>query len=425
MRQGCRARCAAGILCWSGRQPGSALLVTSDLSQFGFLLFVSALVAMLTRRLHLPYTVGLVLAGMALYLFHIYINLHLSRDLIFSVFLPPLVFEAALFIHWRQFKRELPVITLLATVGVVLAATVTALGMHYALSWDWGSAIVFGTLIAATDPVSVIATFKESKVQGRLRMLIESESLLNDGTAAVAFVAVLGFLAGGHETVLSISGTLFATVVGGVLIGGAIAYLLMLLAGRTPDYLVEITFTTLAAYGSFFVAEHYHCSGVLAALTAGLVVGNFRSSGSISAAGRHALGPFWEYLAFVANSLIFLLIGAQEAEQHFQGLWIPVLVAIVLVTLGRAVAIYPLCAVFARTRLKVDPRHQHLLFWGGLRGALALALALSLPGTLPNQNAIVTITFAVVAFSVFVQGISILPLLRRLGQIKQSDCDPH
>ena len=392
--------------------------MTSDLAQLGFLLFVSALVAMLTRRLHLPYTVGLVLAGMGLYFAHVYIKWHLTKDLIFSVFLPPLVFEAALFIHWRDFKKELPVVTLLATVGVVLAAVVTVIGMHYVLVWDWGSAVVFGVLITATDPVSVIATFKASKAHGRLRTLIESESLLNDGTAAVAFVAVLGVLAGGHETVLSITGALFVTIIGGALIGGTIAYLFMLLAGRTPDYLVEITFTTLAAYGSFFVAEHFQCSGVLAALTAGLVVGNFRSSGSISAAGRYALGPFWEYVAFVANSLIFLLIGAQEAQQHFKGVWIPVLLAISLVTLGRAATIYPLCALFARSRLKVDMRHQHVLFWGGLRGALALALSLSLPEDLPRRDLIVVITFAVVAFSVFAQGLTIPPLLRRLGQIK-------
>jgi len=391
--------------------------MTSDVTQLGFLLFVSALVAMLSRRVHLPYTVGLVLAGMGLYFSHYYLKWHLTRDLIFSVFLPPLVFEAALFIDWKEFKRELPVVTLLATVGVVLAAAVTALGMRYVLGWDWGSALIFGVLIAATDPVSVIATLKESKVSGRLKILIESESLLNDGTAAVAFVAVLGILAGGHDTVLSISGALFVTIIGGILIGGITSYLLMLLAGRTPDYLVEITFTTLAAYGSFLISEHYHCSGVLAALTAGLVVGNFRSSGSISAAGRHALGPFWEYIAFVANSLIFLLIGAQEAQQDFSGLWLPVLVAIVLVTLGRAVAIYPVCVLFVGTRLKVNMRHQHLLFWGGLRGALALALALSLPGEFPHHNGIVLITFAVVAFSVFAQGLTITPLMRRLGQL--------
>src|SRR5271166_4419367 len=157
----------------------------SDLSQLGFLLFVSALVAMLMRRVRLPYTVGLVLAGMGLYFSHVYIKWHLSKNLIFYVFLPPLVFEAALFIDWREFKRDLPVVALLASVGVMLAAAVTAVGMHYGLNWDWGSAVVFGVLIAATDPVSVIAIFKEAGVRGRVRLLIEAESLLNDGTAAV------------------------------------------------------------------------------------------------------------------------------------------------------------------------------------------------------------------------------------------------
>jgi monovalent cation:H+ antiporter, CPA1 family len=395
--------------------------MASDLTQLGFLLFLSALVAMLSRRLHLPYTVGLVLAGMALYLFRIHLKWHLSRDLIFSVFLPPLVFEAALFINWQEFKKDLPVIALLATVGVILAATVTAVGMHYALDWDWGSAILFGVLIAATDPVSVIATFKEAGVQGRLRLLIEAESLLNDGTAAVAFVAVLAILAGGHQNSMEIAGTLLLTIMGGTAIGALVGFGLMFLAGRTPDYLVEITFTMLAAYGSFFAAEHFHFSGVIATLAAGLVVGNYRSSGSITQAGRHALGPFWEFAAFIANSLIFLLIGAQEAQQHFTGIWLPLLVAVVLVTLGRAVSIYPLCALFARSRLRVKLKHQHILFWGGLRGALALALALALPDEMPNHDAIITVTFAVVAFSVFVQGLTITPLLKELGEISEKD----
>jgi CPA1 family monovalent cation:H+ antiporter len=343
----------------------------------------------------------------------------LSRDLIFSVFLPPLVFEAALFISWREFRKDLPLVLTLATLGVLLAAAVTGAGMHYALAWDWGSAIVFGVLIAATDPVSVIATFKEAGVSGRLRLLIESESLLNDGTAAVLFVVVLGVLAGGHQDIASISGTLLLTFVGGALAGIVVGFGLMFLAGGSPDYLVELTFTTLAAYGSFFVAEHFHFSGVLAALTAGLVVGNYGASASISDIGRHTLVPFWQFVVFIADSLIFLLIGAQEAQQRFSGLWLPVLLAIALVTLGRAVSIYCVCALFARSRLKVDGRHQHILFWGGLRGALALALALALPENLPHHDAIITITFAVVAFSIFAQGLSITPLLRKLGQIPE------
>ena len=385
-----------------------------DLSQIGFLLFVSALVAMLTRRLHLPYTVGLVLAGMGLYLAQVHLDLRLSKDLIFSIFLPPLVFEAALYIRWPDFKRDLPVVTLLATLGVLLAAAVTAAGMRYALGWNWGSAILFGVLIAATDPVSVIATFKEAGLHGRLRLLIEAESLLNDGTAAVAFVAVLGVLAGGQQELLSVLGSLVLTIGGGILVGALAGWGFMLLSGRTSDHLVEITFTTLTAYGSFYVAEHYHLSGVLAALTAGLVVGNYRTPTALSDKGRHALEIFWEYVAFIANSLIFLLIGAQEAQQHFIG-GEPVLLAIALVTLGRAVAIYPVCLVFIRSRLKVDLRDQHVLLWGGLRGALALALALALPSDLPYRDPIISLTFAVVAFSVFAQGLTITPLLRRLG----------
>ena len=234
-----------------------AFTLTPDPSQLGLLLFVSALVAILSRRLHLPYTVGLVLAGMGLSLMQVRLQLHLSKDLIFTVFLPPLVFEAALCIRWREFKSDLPVVAVLASLGVLLAAAVTAGGMHYILDWTWGSSIVFGVLIAATDPVSVIATFKEAGVQGRLRLLIESESLLNDGTAAVGFVAVLSVLAGAHYNIASISGVLLLTIGGGVLIGAAVGFGFMYLAGRTSDYLVELIFTALAAYGSFFVAEHF------------------------------------------------------------------------------------------------------------------------------------------------------------------------
>jgi CPA1 family monovalent cation:H+ antiporter len=393
--------------------------MTLALSELGILLFVSALVAIIARRLRMPYSVGLVLAGMGLYFSHVRLELHLTRDLIFVLLLPPLVFEAALCISWREFKRDLPVVTLLATGGVLMAAGVTAAGMHYALTWDWGSAMVFGVLIAATDPVSVIAALNEAGIQGRLRLLIETESLLNDGTAAVAFVLVLSVLAGEHHDALSITSTLLLTVGGALFAGAIVGWGFMLLAGRTPDRLVQITLTTLAAYGSFFVAEHFHFSGVLSTLTAGLVVGNFGRGSARSDADRRDLEGFWEFAAFIASSLIFILMGAQEAQQHISTLWWPVLIAIGLVICGRALVIYPLCGIFARTRFRIEIRDQHVLFWGGLRGALALALALTLPQSLPERDAIIRITFAVVAFSIFAQGLTITPLLRRLGQLKQ------
>jgi CPA1 family monovalent cation:H+ antiporter len=389
-----------------------------SVAQLGLLLFVAAIAAMVTRRSGLPYTMGLVVAGVGIALSPIQLDTQLSKDLIFSVLLPPLVFEAALAMHWQELKADLAIVATLATVGVLLAAAVTATGMHYFAGWEWPAAVLFGALISATDPVSVIATFKEAGVKGRLRLLVEAESLLNDGTAAVGFAIAVTVVAGGTVTAAGVAQTLLLSVGGGIACGTAVGFALMFLAGRTTDHLVEITFTTLAAYGSFLLAEHFGFSGVLASMTAGLVVGSYGSLGAISPAGREAVESFWEYIAFVANSVIFLLIGVQEAHQAFFEVWGATLAAIVLVVAGRAAAIYPGCALFRRGGRPVEAAHQHVLFWGGLRGALALALALGLPQAVPHRDEIITVAFAVVAFSVFVQGLTMTPLLRRLGQLR-------
>jgi monovalent cation:H+ antiporter, CPA1 family len=381
------------------------------------LLLVAAVVAILTRRLRLPYSVGLVVAGIVLAMLPFAPKVNLTKDLIFTGLLPPLLFEAAFYIHWDQLRRNFPVIVVLATLGVLLSACVTATGMHYLAHWEWSGALVFGVLIAATDPVSVIATFKEAKAHGRLLVLIEAESLFNDGTAAVAFGVVIALASGQQLTLFEITAMVLKTIGGGILCGAAAALGALLLAGRTDDHLVEITFTTVAAYGSFLLADYFGLSGVLATITAGLIMGNFKSLNAISDRGKEAVQAFWEYAAFVANSLIFLLIGMHEAHQHFVAIWLSVGMAIVLVTLGRAVAIYPSCIVFSHSALRVMMKHQHVLFWGGLRGAVALALALGLPPEVPQREEIITISFAVVAFSVFVQGLTIKPFLRRMGEI--------
>lgn len=392
------------------------------------LLLVAAVVAMLARRLRLPYTVGLVIAGAALALFRVSSGTELTKELIFTSFLPPLVFEAAICISWAELRRDLPVVLVLATLGVLLSAGITAVGMRYAVGWQWASALLFGTLIAATDPVSVIALFKELGVRGRLKLLVEAESLLNDGTAAVAFSIALIAATGGHVQGPGIVKEFVVMILGGMLCGGLVAGVLLLVAGRTEDHLVEITFTTVAAYGSFLVAEHFHVSGVLAVLTAGILVGNVGPLGSISERGREAVSSFWEYFAFVANSLIFLLIGMREARLNFLTVLVPAVAAILLVTLGRAIVVYLCCAFFGRSVLAVPRKYQHVLFWGGLRGALALALALGLPRGVPQRGEVVTVAFAVVAFSVIVQGLSMQPLLKRLrlagsapGDLPQSE----
>ena len=156
------------------------------------LLLTAAVVAIVSRRLRVPYMVGLVLAGIALSFLPHVPDITLTRDLLFTAFLPPLIFDAALYIRWRELKADLPVILTLATVGVLMSAAVTAAGMHAFVGWPLPSAVLFGVLIAATDPVSVIAAFKESGVRGRLRLLAEAESLFKDGTASVGFAIVIG-----------------------------------------------------------------------------------------------------------------------------------------------------------------------------------------------------------------------------------------
>jgi CPA1 family monovalent cation:H+ antiporter len=389
--------------------------MASIIVQLEIVLLVTAIVGILARRLHVPTTVGLVLAGVGLALVPGVISIALTRDLIFDAFLPPLVFEASLYIDWRELRKDLAVILILATLGVLLTAGATTIGMHYFARWSWEGAALFGILMSATDPVSVIATFKEAGMHGRLRLLIESESLLNDGIAAVAFSAMLLFLTGEKVTAGDFGITLAASIAGGILCGATITWGVLLLAGQTNDHLTEITLTTVAAYGSFLLADRLHLSGVIASLTAGLIVGNAGFLWSIYS--REAVQSFWEYAAFVANAFIFILIGIRTGEQHFSGVGTLLPVAAAIAILARAVAIYPCCALFARSKLRVEPRHQHILFWGGLRGALALALALGLLPELSYREEIITTAFVIVAFSIFAQGLTMRPLLRWLREI--------
>lgn len=388
-----------------------------------FLLIVAALTAVAARRLRIPYTVGLVVVGAALTLAHVQTGLVLTRQLLFEALLPPLLFEAALSLSWRDLRREAPLVLTLATVGVVISAGVVAGGMIWLAHWPPVAAMVFGVLIAATDPVAVLATFKESGVTGRLRLLVEAESLLNDGVAAVLFAVVVAWAQAGPElTPVGIAWSLVWQVLGGAGIGGVCGVAATLLAGRrTADHLVETALTATAAYGSFLLADRLHASGVLATVAAGLVMSNLGAlskdeSRFFTERGREVVEAFWEFAAFVANSLIFLLIGMGDAHIPFHTLGKATLAAgIGLVWLGRAATVYPLCGLFARSHLCVSRAHQHVLFWGGLRGALALALALSLPARMTDRDEIIIATFSVVAFSIIVQGIAMPLWLRRWG----------
>lgn len=383
-----------------------------DIVTLGLLLFVACLVAIISRRIGLPYAVGLVVAGIGLSLAGYRSRIELTPELIFTFLLPPLIFEAALHLGWSQFKREAPLVLSMAFLGTLLSAFVVAAGMHWFVHWSWQASLLFGSLIAATDPVSVIAMMKEQNAEKRLRFLMEAESIVNDGAAAVLFSLVVAWISGVDSSASSMAMSLFSTVIGGVLCGLVVTGALLMIAGRSDDHLVEITLTMLAAYGSFLTAEKLHVSGVLATLAAGMLVCNWGRGRRLTEYGREAMVRFWDFAAFLANSVVFLLIGSREAGQPLGIYLLPAAIGTLFVLAGRMIAVYPITALFSRTALATNRITQHVLFWGGLRGALALALALATPTALPEHDALISVAFAVVAFSIFVQGLTVPRLLQ-------------
>ena len=390
------------------------------------LLIIAVLVALGARALRLPYTVGLVAVGMALALLPGAANVVLTHDFAYDFILPPLLFEAAINIHWHDLKRDLAVVLGLAVFATLIAAALVTAGLVAGLGWPIKSALLFGILIAATDPVAVIAMFKDNNIGGRLRLLTESEALFNDGVAAVLFTLTLISATGGTVTPEFGAKILLLTVGGGIFVGILCAGTALAIAGYTKDHLVESTITAVTAYGSFELAEHFHCSGVLACITAGLLMGNFGiladdERSRLTPQGREFSLALWEFIAFIANSLVFLLIGISLEKIRFLQLGFTDLAAIIiLVLLGRAAGVYPLCWLIKKSKRAVSNGEQHVLWWGGLKGALALALALDLPTSLPMRNEMLVAAFGVVSFSIIAQGLTMPLLLKRLGFIGAS-----
>lgn len=383
------------------------------------MLVLAMLVAILARRLSLPYTVGLVAAGCAVAALDVPIEVALTRNEIFLVLLPPLLFEGALNLDWRELRGDLLPVLTLTVFGVIISAAVVAFGMIRLANWPPQTAVIFGVLIGATDPVAVIAMFRDSGLRGRLAVFVEAESLFNDGIAAVLFGLALTWSQAGHITWLDGAEAILRSAGGGLAIGLACAGVAVALAGRTTDHLVETALTVVGAFGAFHLAEDLGASGVMATVAAGLVVGNVHYAGWrawLSSLGKPFLLDFWSFAAFLANSVVFILIGISSAHLHSAGHLVEaLLLAIVLVLAGRALAVYSLAFPFRRSRWAIPLREQHVLWWGGLRGALALALALSLPDSVPGRDDVIATTCGVVIFSIAVQGISMPALLRALG----------
>jgi CPA1 family monovalent cation:H+ antiporter len=430
-------------------------------------------VALLERRFRFPYTVVLVLAGLLLAFASNFINPGainiddlISSELILAFFVPPLIFEGALHINWRTFRDNLAFIILMAVFGVVIATFLIggmigiifqgfeAAASNFNLTIFTGlagipftAAIAFGALISATDPVAVIAFFRNLGVDNRLAILVEGESLLNDGTSIVIFNLALAL--GGTALLHGETGSpgfsipeavweFTEVAVGGVLVGLVVGILTEIVFARIENRLVETTITIPAAFGAYLLAEQIHLSGILSVVAAGIYLGN-KIPRETSPSTKIALYNFWEVLSFIVTSLIFLVIGWVIDIQLFftpQNLLLSA-AAVIAILFARILVVYGMSFVgnyflpFLNRRLRrrkspdhIPPTYQHVIFWGGLRGAISLALALSLP---PNAfgpgigQQLRLMAFGVVLFTLLVQGTTIERLIKRLGLAQKSE----
>jgi CPA1 family monovalent cation:H+ antiporter len=384
------------------------------------LLLIVSIVAIVVRRLRIPYTVALVVVGL-LITFQTTIKFELTPELILALFVPPLVFEAAFHLNLQELRRNLPAIVLLAVPGVILTSLIVGGILVLGTELSLPLALVFGALISATDPVAVVALFRTLGVPKRLSVLIEGESLFNDGTAIVLFNFMLAIALTNQFKPIEGMIDFFIVSVGGIAVGLGLGWLIAQLIARVDNYLIETTLTTVLAFGSYLVAEKLGMSGVLAVLVAGLVNGNISPKG-MSPTSRIVIFNFWEYVVFLTNSLVFLLIGLQINITGMLAAWQPIMWAILAVFIARIIVVYGLSWVVNRVSNPIPLRWQHILTWGDLRGAVSLALVLSLTDALgPQRELLRVMAFGVVLFSLLVQGTTMAPLIKRLKIVTRSE----
>ncbi|MGI8550382.1 MAG: cation:proton antiporter [Dehalococcoidia bacterium] len=376
-----------------------------------FLLGIAMALALVVRYLHIPYTVALVIVGILLGGLGVYAPIRCDHDLIVDGFLPLLLFEASLQVELPELRHALPTIVALAVPGVILSALIVGALLHLTAGLPFALALLFCALIAATDPVAVVATFRELHLPKPLTMLVEGESVLNDGTALVLFSILLP-AAQGRSVDFRLAALQFVTVsIGGLLIGTVAGWLGAVLVNYTDDHLVELGLTVLLAYGSYLVAEQIGVSGVIACVSAGLTF-TPRSEGTISEAARDILTDVWEFAAFLANTLLFLLMGFLVSLSDLARSVQTVAWAIVATLLARAIVVYGLSVPLQLGHRPKLREHQHIVFWSGLRGALAIALALSLPDSFAQRDLFLRLTFGVVLFTLLIQGLTVRLLIQ-------------
>ena len=387
------------------------------------LLVIATLVGIVARRLRMPYTVGLVIVGAALAILFEQFHVELNPDLILGIFVPPLIFEAAFHLPVEDLRRNIVPILVLAIVGVLLTTFLVGGIVAYGAGISISYAIIFGAIVAATDPVAVIALFKSLGVPKRLQVLLEGESLLNDGTAIVIFnIAVAAAVTGSFSVIGGVRDFIISAGVG-LGIGFVLGILASLVISRIDDHLIETAITFVLAYGAFLLAESIHVSGVLAVVAAGLANGNIGPKG-MSPTTRIVVFNFWEFMSFISNSFVFLLIGLVTDLSLILANWAAILWGILAALVARLVVMYGLLQPIK----SITMRWKHIMYWGGLRGAISLALVFGLSTKLDSEisEQLLAMVFGLVLFTLLVQGTSMGTVVRKLQIIpRRADRDEY
>ena len=396
------------------------------------MLLVASSVAMVAHKYRLPYTVALVVTGLILSVVRtsfypdVDIGIHLTKELLFVVLLPVLIYEAAFHLELREFLNNWKSIITLAVPGLVVGLFMVSGLIYFGLkltptSISFGVAVLIGTIAAATDPVGVIAVLRATGAPRRLAVLLEGESLLNDGVAVVAFTVVLVVLGQVPETPQVTGAWLLKfmswEILGAVMLGGAVGLFTGWLTSKVDEHLIEITLSTIAAFGSFLIASRVHASGVIACLVAGMLGGNFGAKYGLSASTRVAVVSFWEYIAFVCNSIVFLLIGLDVDPVQLLRDWPAILITWLAMLVSRGLFVGGVLPQIARLEGGLPGGFRAVIFWGGIRGSIAMVLALSIPRTLEGRQLAVNCIFGASLLTILVQSTTIGLLLKKMGLV--------
>jgi monovalent cation:H+ antiporter, CPA1 family len=382
---------------------------------FAGLLLVGSAVAVLVRFVPVPYESVLALVGLVA---GVTIGTgglpSIGGDLILFVLLPGLLFNAGFRLDWPLLRQNLRAVVALATAGVGLTTLVVGVLGHWALGLAVPFAILFGAMVAPTDPVSVTALLHKLGMPDRLLNLFEAESLVNDGTGVVVFTIALAATAAGTFAPASIALDFVRLAGGGIVLGLAVGLVISLVTSRIDDIRVELSLTAIAAYGGYLLGDLVHVSGILVVVAAAIVIGNLGRPHGMSERTQQAADVFWDYVAFVLNTATFVLIGLAVPIRQLIADPGAIAIGIAVALIARAAAVYLLLPPLYPFRPGVSLRWQHLLVWGGLRGAVATALALSLLGRADGYDQVRALAYGVVLTSILVQGVTIGPLARIL-----------